>query len=91
MIPRWKDLSKDYDEKDNFIIKSLVVDSKKKRRVGSQDGSGSLGPEKLLKIINCATIKEAEKLKETMVGVKGELECGHQYRLGSNFHNKFKC
>ena len=32
----------------------------KKRRLGPQNGSGSLGPEKLLKIVNCA---ETEKLK----------------------------
>jgi hypothetical protein len=38
----------------------------KKRRLGCQNGSGS-GPKKLLKIVNCATIKETEKPKETMV------------------------
>ena len=32
----------------------------KKRCLGPQNGSGSLGPEKLLKIVNCA---ETEKLK----------------------------
>jgi hypothetical protein len=32
----------------------------KKRRLGPQNGSGSSGPEKLLKIIICATIKETE-------------------------------
>jgi len=42
----------------------------KKRRLGPQNGSESLGPEKLLKIVNCATIKETEKLKETIVGVQ---------------------
>ena len=42
----------------------------KKRRLGPQNGSRSLGPEKLPKIINCATIKETKKLKETMVGVQ---------------------
>jgi hypothetical protein len=42
----------------------------KKRRLGPQNGSGSSGPEKLLKIVNCATIKETEKLKETVVGVQ---------------------
>jgi len=41
----------------------------KKRRLVPQNGSGSSGPKKLLKIVNCATIKETEKLKETMVGV----------------------
>ena len=42
----------------------------KKRRLGPQNGSGSLGPEKLSKIVNYATIKETEKLKETVVGVQ---------------------
>ena len=42
----------------------------KKRRLGPQNGSGSLGPEKLLKIVNCTIIKESEKLKETVVGVQ---------------------
>ena len=50
-----------------------------KRRLGPQNGSGSLGPKKLLKIVNCATIKETEKLKETMVGVQVDLAGGHQY------------
>ena len=36
----------------------------KKLRLGPQNGSGSLGPEKLLKIVNCA---ETEKLKKKMV------------------------
>ena len=44
----------------------------KKRRLGPQNGSGSLGPEKLPKIVYCATIKEIGKLKETMVGVQVE-------------------
>jgi hypothetical protein len=44
----------------------------KKRRLGPQNGSGSSRPEKLPKIVNCATIKETEKLKETMVEVKVE-------------------
>jgi hypothetical protein len=44
----------------------------KKRRLGPQNGSGSSGPEKLLKIVICATIKETEKLKETMVWVQVE-------------------
>jgi hypothetical protein len=44
----------------------------KKRRLGPQNGSGSSGPEKLLKIVNCATIKETEKLKEKMVWVQVE-------------------
>ena len=44
----------------------------KKRRLGPQNGSRSLGPEKLPKIVNCATIKETGKLKETMVRVQEE-------------------
>ena len=39
----------------------------KKRRLGPQNGSGSSGPKKLLKIVNYA---ETEKLKEAMVGSK---------------------
>jgi hypothetical protein len=41
----------------------------KKRRLGPQNSSGSSGPEKLLKIVNCA---EIEKMKEAMVGVQVE-------------------
>jgi hypothetical protein len=41
----------------------------KKRRLRPQNGSGSLGPEKMLKIVNCA---ETEKMKEEMVGVQVE-------------------
>jgi hypothetical protein len=41
----------------------------KKCRLRPQNGSGSSGPEKLLKIVNCA---ETEKLKEAMVGVQVE-------------------
>ena len=44
----------------------------KKRHLGPQNGSKSSGPEKLLKIVNCAIIKEIEKLKETMVGPQVE-------------------
>jgi hypothetical protein len=52
-----------------FLQVSLMP---KKRRLGPQNGSGSSGPKKLPKIVNCATIKETEKLKETMVGVQVE-------------------
>lgn len=34
-------------------------------------------PKKLLKIVNYATIKATEKLKETMVGVQVNLVGGH--------------
>jgi hypothetical protein len=44
----------------------------KKHCLGPQNSSGSSGPEKLPKIVNCATIKETEKMKETMVGVQVE-------------------
>ena len=44
----------------------------KKRCLGPQNSSVSLGPKKLPKIVNCATIKETKKMKETMVGVQVE-------------------
>ena len=44
----------------------------KKRRLGPQNGFKSSRPEKLPKIVNCATIKETEQLKETTVGVQVE-------------------
>ena len=53
-----------------FIRKIAGGGFPKKRRLGPQNGSGSLGPEKLLKIVKCAIIKETEKLKETVVGVQ---------------------
>jgi len=53
-----------------FIKKIVGSIFPKKRCLGPQNGSGSLGPEKLLKIVNCAIIKETEKLKEIVVGVQ---------------------
>jgi len=47
----------------------LIATYPKKRRLGPQNGSRSSGPEKLLKIVNCAKTK---KLKEAMVGVQVE-------------------
>jgi hypothetical protein len=44
----------------------------KKRRLGPQNNFGSSGPEELLKIVKCATIKETKKLKETMVWLQVE-------------------
>ena len=44
----------------------------KKHCLGPQNVSGSSGPKKLPKIVNCATVKETEKLKETMEGVQVE-------------------
>ena len=39
----------------------LAPDFPKKRRLGPQNGSGSSGPEKLPKIVNCATNKKTER------------------------------
>jgi len=57
-------------EKTIFIKKIIGGGFPKKRRLGPQNGSRSLGPEKLLKIVNFAIIKETEKLKETVMGVQ---------------------
>jgi len=54
----------------------------KKRCLGLQNSSGSLGPKKLLKVVNYVIIKETKKLKEVMVGVQVELVGGHQYPPG---------
>jgi hypothetical protein len=43
-----------------------------KRRLGPQNSSGSSGPEEMLKIVNRVTIKETEKMIETMVWVQVE-------------------
>ena len=49
-------------KKRQFLGKKIIGGRfPKKRRLGPQNGSGSLGPEKLLKIVNCAIIKETEK------------------------------
>ena len=70
-IPHYKDLSED----DKFGMGNIgpwthvALRFPKKRRLGSQNGSGSSGLEKLLKIVSCA---ETEKLKETMVGPQVE-------------------
>jgi len=70
-IARWKDLFEDYNEKGNFLTKiNLASIFPKRHRLGPQNGSRSLGPKKLLKIVNCAIIKETEKMKETVVGVQ---------------------
>jgi hypothetical protein len=44
----------------------------RKHHLGPQNSSGSSELEELLKIVNCATIKETKKLKETMVWVQVE-------------------
>jgi len=66
----------------------LVVDFQKKCNLGPQNGSRCLGPEKLLKIVNCATIKETKKMKEEMVGGQVELVGGHQYPPRSSRENE---
>ena len=61
----------------------VVASFPKKRRLGPQNGSRSLGLEKLLKILNYAKIKETEELKGTIVGVQVGSASGHQHPLGS--------
>ena len=41
--------------------------------LGPQNGSESLGPEKLLKIVSCATIKETENAEQNNDGGLGGL------------------
>ena len=53
-----------------FYFKNRGARFPEKRRLGPQNVSRSLRPEKLLKIVNYAIIKEIEKLKETVVGVQ---------------------
>ena len=59
----------------NFYVRKIVHGPmllsvfRKKRPLGPQNGSRSLGPEKLLKIVSCV---ETEKLKEPMVRVQME-------------------
>ena len=73
MIARWKDLSEDYDGKDDFFLKNRGVRFPKKCHLGPQNGSGSSGPEKLLKIVNCAIIKETENVERNNGGGLGGL------------------
>ena len=56
-IARYKDLSEHcHFGKDNISPWTYVAPRfPKKRCLGPQNGSGSSGPEKLLKIVNCAT------------------------------------
>ena len=56
MISHWKDLSEEYN-------------IPQKCHLGPQNNSRSSGPEKLLKIVNCA---ETKKRKEEMVGIQVE-------------------
>ena len=57
----------------------LLLVFPKKHCLEPQNGSRSLGLKKLLKLVNCATSKETEKMKETMVEVQVDLADGHQY------------
>ena len=84
-IPHWKDLSEDYNFGEIIIepLNHVAPRFPKKIRLGPQNSVGSSRPEKLLKIVNCDTIKETKKLKETMVGVQVELMGGHQYPPGT--------
>jgi len=50
-----------------------VADFPKKRHLGPQNGSISLGPKKLLKIVNCAIIKETENAERENGGGLGGL------------------
>ena len=45
----------------------------RKHRLGPQNGSRSLEPEKLLKIVSCATIKETENAERNNGGGPGGL------------------
>ena len=67
----------------NILSKRSIRELQQKHLLGHQNDSRCLGPKKLLKIVNCATIKETGKLKETMVGVQVDLAGGHQYPLRS--------
>ena len=51
----------------------------KKNRFGPQNDFESSGPEKMTKIVNCAIIKETEKLKQTMARAQVEQASDHQY------------
>jgi hypothetical protein len=66
----------DYTTDSEYQGRNKLIFSKafmpKKHRLGPQNGSGSSGPKKLPKLVNCATIKETEKIKEKMVGVQVE-------------------
>jgi hypothetical protein len=53
MISHWKDISEEYKIAQNFMMKFCANNTyPKKRCLGPQNGSGSSGLEKLLKIVN---------------------------------------
>ena len=72
IIAHSKDISENYNFGKSNISPWMHVAPifPKKNRLGPQNGFGSSGPKKLLKIVNCATIMEIENLKETVVGVQ---------------------
>ena len=86
-IPLQKDLFKEYKFGKRTINPwaHVAPSFPKKRGLGPQNGFGSSGPKKLLKIVNCAIIKETEKLKETIVVVQVEQVGGHKHPPGSLF------
>jgi hypothetical protein len=55
----------------------------KKFHLGPQNSSGSSRPEKLPKIVKCATIKETEKIERNNGGAPSGIGGGHQYPPGS--------
>jgi len=69
IIPHFKDLIEKVENKPISQL-NIFVDSSSplKNHLGPQKGYRSSRPEKLPKIVNCATIKETEKLKETVLG-----------------------
>ena len=62
MIHHQKYLSKDYIDDSEYRVQNRLIFTgafmPKKRRLGPQNGCGSLVPEKLPKIVNCVAIKE---------------------------------
>ena len=60
-IARYKDLSEKYNflngQHKSISSTHVAPGFPKKHRLGPQNGSGSSGPEKLLKIVNCATTR----------------------------------
>ena len=84
MIHHYKYLSEEYNFHHEYPFRNGMIFARsampKKHHLGPQNGSGSLGLEKMLKIVSCA---ETEKLKEAMVGPQVEEVGGHQYPPGS--------
>jgi hypothetical protein len=58
------------------MMKFLIATYPKKRRLGPQNGSGSSGPEKLLKIVNYQNCQKVVLSQLEKVG-------GHRYPPGS--------